>query len=153
MRPLSAFSNSENLDYLFGGHKRVNVLICDRPPKIASGGFENALSSRDMYDILSVDEFNLPSYEYFAADYCRRLNRGLIKVFAKKDVCAAFTLEDEKYRLLGGIASRQKGAGGALLLAAIAGDKPVLCVAEDELIPFYTKFGFTLLYKAGYWRK
>lgn len=153
LRPASVFSSSNNLKTLFGDFEEVNVLILDKPVSTKTGLFENELSSREIYDILCVDEFDLPPYEYFATDYCRRLNRGLIKVFSKRGVCAAITLESENYRLLSGIVSKQKGLGGALLIAAVSGEKPVLTVCRDELVPFYIKYGFKPLYKAGYWRK
>ncbi len=154
LKPRSVFSRSDNLEKLFGDFEEVNVLINERPAaSIINTAFSDELSSRQIYDILSVDEFNLPDYEHFATDYCRRLNHGKIKVFAKKDKCAAITLETEKYRMLTGIASRQKGFGGALLSAAINGDKPIITVCKDDILPFYFKFGFKPLYKAGYWRK
>ncbi|MBO4694039.1 MAG: hypothetical protein J5659_06605 [Clostridia bacterium] len=154
LRPVSIFSSSDNLKKLFLKFEEVNVLICERPNTIlGSKRFCDELSSREIYDILDVDEFVLPPYDKFATDYCRRLNHGKIKVFAKKDKCAAITLETDNYRMLMGIASKQRGLGGALLGYAASGDKPVLCVARDELVPFYIKFGFVPLYKAGYWRK
>ena len=154
LRPESVFSASGNMEKLFDGFVEVNVLINEKPGKaIGNNVFCDDLSSREIYDILTVDEFTLPPYEHFATDYCRRLNHGKIKVFAKKGLAAAVTLEEENYRLLAGISSKQKGLGGALLYAAVSGDKPVLCVAEDRLLPFYIKFGFKPLYKAGYWRK
>ncbi|MBR4909774.1 MAG: GNAT family N-acetyltransferase [Clostridia bacterium] len=151
----SVFSTSDNLCKLYGenGYEKLNVLVLWRPPLLAPGNFGDDLSSRDIYGILNVPEFNLPPYEYFATDYCLRKNHGLIKVFARRDICAAITLEGEKYRLLAGIVSRQKGRGGALLQAAVCGKKPVLAVCRDELIPFYAKFGFEPLYTAGLWRK
>ena len=150
----SVFSSSENLKRLFGSFDEVNVLICEKPNSVTGNAlFGDNLSSREIYDLLCIEEFYLPPYEQFATDYCRRLNHGKIKVFAKREKCVAITLEADSYRLLSGIVSKQKGLGGALLLAAISGDKPVLCVAEDKLLPFYYKFGFKPLYKAGYWRK
>lgn len=153
LRPKSIFSSSDNLKRLDYEFEEVNVLINEKPVTSKSNLFSDKLSSREIYDILSVDEFDLPDYEYFATDYCRRLNHGKIKVFGKRDKCAAITLETKNYRMLGGIASRQKGLGGALLSAAINSNKPIVCVARDEVLPFYFKFGFEPLYKAGYWRK
>lgn len=155
INPVSVFSSADNLKAIYGSgnFEEVNTIICEKPSFAPAGAFTYDPKSREIYDILSVDEFNLPPYEYFATDYCLRKNRGLIKVFAKSNTCAAITLESEKYRLLGGIATKQKGLGGALLLAAVNGNKPVLAVCRDELLPFYTKFGFKPLYKSGYWRK
>lgn len=154
LRPNSVFGSADNLRLLFDDFEEVNVLICKNCPKSTpSNMFSYDFSSREAYSLLSIDEFSLPDYEYFATDYCSRKNRGLIKVFGKKDACIAITLECEDFRLLNGIASKQKGLGGALLLAAISGDKPILAICRDELVPFYNKYGFTPVYKAGYWRK
>ena len=153
LRPDTVFSSSDNLKKLFDDFEAVNVLILEKPANTKIGSFENNLSSREIYDILCVDEFDLPPYEYFATDYCYRLNHGLIRVFSKRDVCAAITLESENYRLLSGIVTKKKGLGGALLLAAVSGEKPVITVCRDKLVPFYIKYGFKPLYKAGYWRK
>ena len=154
LRAKSVFSGSDNLKLLFEKFEVLNTLICGKPMRTLNcRGYSDDLSSSEIYNILNVDEFDLPPYEYFATDYCRRKNSGLIKVFAKRDVCAAITLESKNFRLLGGIASRQKGQGGGLLLAAISGEKPVISVCRDELLPFYFKYGFKPLYKSGFWRK
>ena len=153
LRPKSVFSSSDNLSLLFDGFEEVNVLLCKNCPANKSSVFSYEFSSREAYDLLNIDNFSLPGYEYFATDYCRRKNHGLISVYGKKDLCIALVLEGGNARLLTGIASKQKGLGGALLLSAISGDKPVLAVCRDELIPFYKKYGFIPDYKAGYWRK
>ena len=149
----SVFCSSDNMKLLFPEYKSANVLICEKPIHTNTKNmFCDTLSSKEIFDILSP-HFPLPSYEHFATDYCRRLNHGLIKVFAKKNLCVALTLESDNCRLLSGIVSNKKGMGGALLLQAINGDKPVLCVCRDELLPFYKQYGFKELCKAGYWRK
>lgn len=155
LKPRSIFSNAENLTALDmeGGFEEVNVIINENCPHSTLGTFSYEPSSREIYDILCIDEFELPPYEYFATDYCRRKNHGLIKVFAKQNTCAAITLEGKNYRMLGGIATRQKGLGGSLLLAAASGEKQMLAVCRDDVLPFYTKYGFKPIYKAGYWRK
>lgn len=156
LRPHSVFSDTKTLTGLYGegGFERVNVLICKKHIlPTGNNTFLYDFSSEEAYALLSTDGFFLPPYEYFATDYCRRKNMGLIKVFGKRGECIAVTLESDKYRLLSGIVSKKKGSGGALLLSATGGDKPILTVCRDELLPFYGKFGFTPLYKAGYWRK
>lgn len=154
IKPESVFSSQENLKQLFDGFESVNVIICEKPSKFKGGSvFNDYFSSEEMYSILNYGGFSLPPYEYFATDYCRRLNHGLIKVFGKKDTCAAIILENIKFRLLSGIVTKQKGLGSSLLLSAVSGDIPVLSICRDELLPFYIKFGFKPLYKAGYWRK
>lgn len=156
LRPASIFSDADNLTALYGenGFEQVNVLICEKPAApVGNNTFLYDFSSKEAYDLLNDGGFGLPPYEYFAIDYCRRKNTGLIKVFGKRGECIALTIEGDKYRLLSGIVSNKKGSGGALLLSAVGGDKPVLTVCRDELLPFYGKFGFKPLYKAGYWRK
>lgn len=155
LKPQSVFSSEENMSTLYGagGYELVNVLIRENCPVTRGNLFSCDFSSSEAYDLLNTEDFFLPPYEYFATDYCRRKNMGLIKVFGKHDTCIAVTLESENYRLINGIKSRVKGMGGALLLSAISGEKSVLAVCRDKLIPFYTKLGFKPLNKAGYWRK
>ena len=154
IRPQSVFSSADNMTALFGADfESVNVVLRENCLVAGSNMFSYDFSSREAYDLLKTDGFYLPDYEFFATDYCRRKNKGLIKVFGKRDTCIAITLENDTCRMLSGIVSRQKGQGGSLLLSAINGNRPVLAVCRDGLLPFYTKFGFTPLYKAGYWRK
>lgn len=156
LRPRSVFSAADNLTALYGadGFEQVNVLMREKPAEpVGNNTFLYDFSSKEAYDLLNDGGFGLPPYEYFATDYCRRKNMGLIKIFGKRGECIAVTLEGDEHRLLSGIVSKTKGSGGALLLSAIGGEKPVLTVCRDELLPFYGKFGFTPLYKAGYWRK
>lgn len=156
LRPNSVFSAADNLTALYGedGFERVNVLISEkRAVPNGNNTFSYDFSSKEAYDLLSDGGFSLPPYEYFATDYCRRKNMGLMKVSGKRGECIALTLEGDEYRLLSGIVSKKSGSGGALLLSAVGGDKPVLAVCRDELLPFYGKFGFKPIYKAGYWRK
>lgn len=155
VKPRSVFSGADNLNALFGekNYEEVNVLIKENCLLSGSNTFNCDFSSKEAYGLLKEGGFSLPAYEYFATDYCRRKNRGLIKVFGKKDACIAVTLEGGEYRMLSGIVSKQKGLGGPLLLSAVSGSAPVLAVCRDELLPFYAKYGFKPLYKAGYWRK
>lgn len=155
LKPESVFSSADNLAAVFGegAFECVNTLI-KKGGKITAGNmFSYDFSSDEAYALLKEGGFLLPEYEYFATDYCRRKNRGLLRVFGKKETCIALTLQDKEYRLVSGIVSKAKGLGGALLLAAAGGNRDVLAVCRDELLPFYTKYGFEPLYKAGYWRK
>ena len=151
----SVFSTADNLAALFGNgnFEAVNVVIRENCKPGGSNTFTYDFLSREAYSLLKDGGFTLPEYEYFATDYCRRKNKGLLKVFGKKDSCIALTLEGEKYRLLSGIVSNVNGLGGALLLTAVSGEKSGIAVCRDELLPFYIKYGFKPLYKAGYWRK
>ena len=155
LKPESVFSSAENLTALFGegSFEAVNAVMRKDCPFGGNNMFSYGFSSKEAYDLLKDGGFSLPEYENFATDYCLRKNKGLIKVFGKKDVCIAITVEDEGYRLLSGIVSKRKGLGGSLLLAATGGEKSVLAVCRDELLEFYKKYGFEPLYKAGYWRK
>ena len=77
------------------------------------------LNSRELYDILNIEEFTLPPYPDFAVDYCRRLNMGQADYYGIRDKCAAVSLSSGRYALIAGIVSRQKGLGGKALNAII----------------------------------
>ena len=153
LRPESVFSTADNLKSLYGGNFEVLNVVMRENCLIGGNTFCYDFSSKEAYNLLIEGGFTLPKYEYFATDYCRRKNAGLLKVFGKKDICIAVTLEGEKYRLLSGIVSKAKGLGGSLLLSAVNGKQSVLAVCRDELLPFYIKYGFKPLYKAGCWGK
>ncbi len=150
--PRSVFSDANTLSRLFGDDfERVNVMRsrgeykCDTP--------SDKLSSREIYDILNVDGLELPEYEYFAPDFCRRLNRGALSYYAKRGECAAVTISDGTHTLLNGIASSIKGGGTRALCGVLCGIEGAIAVCRDKLQKFYIKNGFEHIYDAGYWRK
>lgn len=113
------------------------------------------LNSRSLYDLLDVEGLSLPEYPYFAVDICRRLNHGLAKYFALEEKCAAVSFHTDGLAVMNGIASRQKGYGSIALENILAENfnKDFLVCCREKVKGFYEKFGFEVLYKAGYWVK
>lgn len=113
------------------------------------------LSSKEIYDIFDRAGLYLPEYGYFATDYCRRKNLGLLDSFALKEKCAAVWLKCGNYTLLNGIASLEKGFGGIALNAVLEKNrgKKVFAYCRENITGFYEKYGFSRLYKVGIWVK
>ena len=154
MAPQSVFSSAETLRKLgLEDFEKVGVYVkredsfCDME--------SHDLSSDQLYKILSVEGLELPEYEYFAVDFCHRLNYGLAHYFALEDTCAAITFNSGDYCLVNGVASHKKGMGSVALDGVLSQNKgkTVYCVCQDEVSGFYKKNGFEYLYDAGYWRK
>ncbi len=150
--PRSVFSDADTLKLLFGDNfERVYVMEargeykCDTP--------SDRLSSREIYELLSVEGLELPDYEYFAPDFCRRLNRGALSYYAKRGECAAVTISDGNHCLLNGIASNIRGGGTKALCGVLSGENKAIAVCRGQLQQFYIKNGFEHIYDAGYWRK
>lgn len=151
--PISVFSDAKTLTALFGDRfHRVCVMKsefcfkCDKKSDI--------LNSKEIYNLLNTDGLQLPPYEYFAVDFCYRLNHGQLKYFALRNKCAAVTISDGQAVLLNGIASHLKGMGSVALCGVLDGcDTPCLAVCEKKLMPFYLKNNFSRYYDVGYWRK
>lgn len=115
----------------------------------------DALSSRELYDLLNVDGLSLPDYEHFAVDICYRLNHGLAEYFAVKNICAAISFHTGDFAVMNGIASHKKGFGGIALKNILAKNKgrEFLVCCRQTVKGFYLNYGFKELYKAGYWVK
>ncbi len=151
--PLSVFSDAKTLESVFGdAFHRVCVMKsehhfeCDVP--------SDRINSSEIYKLLDVDGLELPPYEYFAVDFCHKLNHGYLKYFALKDKCVALSISDGQAVLLNGIASHQKGKGSLALCGVLAQyDMPCVAVCEKSVQPFYEKNNFSHIYDAGYWRK
>lgn len=151
--PLSVFSDFDTLNSLFGDDfHSVSVMKsdcrfkCDTP--------SDTLGSKEIYTLLNVQGLQMPPYEHFAVDYCRRLNRGQLKYFALENICAAIGLCDGNSVLINGIASHKKGYGSLALSGLLSQyTLPALAVCEKNIMPFYLKNSFSCVYTAGYWRK
>lgn len=152
--PSSVFADADTLSLLYGeDFERVCVVasneefVCDTP--------SDSISSDRLYALLSVDGLSLPPYEYFAPDFCRRLNHGGLGYYAKSGECAAITITDGEYTLLNGISSHKKGMGSVALCGALSRVESgyALAVCKEELLPFYLKNDFEHIYDGGYWRK
>lgn len=134
------------------GYNETSVTVL----KALGGGVKyhsDDLTSDKAYSILkNAKNFILPPYEHFAVDYCRRKNKGALKVKTVEDAAAAIAFTCRSAALICGVVSLKKGCGSRVLkglLADLSG-KTVFAAAEKENIPFYTKNGFEPLYKAAY---
>lgn len=104
------------------------------------------LSSFEVYEMLKKGGFSLPDYEYFAVDYCRRINHKKAALFAKKNEFAAIGFLSGNLCLVNGIVSLKKGGGRKAisgLFSAAKAEKMLAC-AEDKNRGFYEKCGFEL---------
>lgn len=151
--PVSVFSDANTLTQLFGqSYHKVCVVKSDNSFKsdIAS----DVLNSESIYKLLSVEGLELPQYDYFAVDFCHRLNHGGLKYFAIKDSCAAIGICDGQAVLVNGIASHKKGMGSVALKGLLSQySATAVAVCEKTIMPFYLKNNFNYSYDAGYWRK
>lgn len=151
--PQSIFSDAKTLTALFGTQfQRVFVMQSENNFECKTQS--DNLKSDEIYNLLNVPELELPPFEYFAVDFCRRLNRGELKYFAIKDKCAAVAVCDGYTALVNGIASHQKGSGSLALEGLLSQYKTaIIAVCQKEVMPFYIKNKFYHSYDAGYWRK
>lgn len=150
--PNSIFSDAKTLSCLeLDGIKAVNVMARRAQNGNAIQG--DAVNSRRVYDIFRKAGLAVPEYEYFAVDFCRRLNRGQAVCFLKEDECAAYAVIAGEYALIQGIASLKKGSGSVALNAVMQKNhgRTVLACCEDDVMEFYKKKEFKRLYSAAYW--
>lgn len=154
LNPACVFSDIKTLEKIEKAPPE-NINIMYRKADISDTLESDTLSSKDLYELLDVKGLSLPEYPYFAVDYCRRLNSGKAKYFALKDKCAAITFNCEKYAIINGLASREKGYGSIALRGILAKNygKEFLVCCRDSVMEFYRKNGFEKLYNAGYWVK
>lgn len=154
LSPACIFSDYETL--LNIGRKppeKINVMC--RMADTHSEFESDLLKSDEIYKLLDVDGLSLPEYEYFAVDYCRRLNRGNADYFALRDKCAAVSFKTENLSIMNGIASHEKGFGSVALKGILSknhGNTFLVC-CRDKVKGFYEKNGFKMLYHSGYWVK
>lgn len=153
LSPSSVFSDADTLTALFGAEfERVYVM-----GRVAEGKYfpSDKPTSKAVYELLGTDGAELPPYEFFAVDFCHRINHGLAECFIKEGECAAVLFKTGDYALLNGIVSLKKGMGSIALSALMdrVSGKQILCCCRDTVQGFYIKNGFNRLYDAGYWRK
>ena len=119
-----------------------------------SSNTHNITDINEIYKLLNIKGLDLPPYEYFAVDFCHRLNHGGLKYFALKENCAAIGVFDGQAVLVNGIASHKKGMGTLALCGLLSQyNVPAFAVCEKNVTPFYLKNNFSHIYDAGYWRK
>lgn len=154
LNPACVFSDIQTLEKI-GKIPPENINIMYRKADICDSLETDSLSSKDLYELLDVKGLSLPEYPYFAVDYCRRLNGGKAQYFAIKDKCAAITFNCEKYAIINGLASREKGYGTTALRGILTKNygKEFLVCCRDSVMEFYKKNGFKKLYNTGYWVK
>lgn len=151
--PQSVFSDANTLQQIFDTdfHK---VCVMKTEKKFVCDILSDTASSKEIYELLDVDGLDLPPYEYFAVDFCHRLNRGQLKYYAQKAKCAAVGICDGQAVLVNGIASHKKGMGTKALEGLLSQyDLPCIAVCEEDKKSFYSKNNFSHAYYAGYWRK
>ncbi len=152
--PSSIFGDYDTLKLLGLEDKteRVNVLYTKANKSISEKS--DVLSSKDVYDILTDGKLDMPQYEYFAVDFCHRLNKGRLKYFGIKNKAVALSIGETNV-LINGVASLEKGLGTKVLKGVLNENigQGVFVCCKDAVKPFYIKNGFKDLYFAGYWRK
>lgn len=150
--PNSIFTDKVTADNLrLKDYKTVSVMqkYADENSNVLS----DVLSSGEIYNLLNVKGLALPTYEYFAVDYCHRLNNGKADYFGIKNICASVSFSCENYAFINGIASRKKGMGSVALKGIMSRNKgrTVFACCERQTEPFYLKNGFEFFYNAVYW--
>lgn len=109
-------------------------------------------NSRSVFEMFKEAGLSLPSYEFFAVDFCRRINHGFADCFFMDNECAAYSIHTGEFALIQGLASLKKG-GGSLALKKILqknSGRTVLACCSADLCGFYEKNGFTMLYETAY---
>ena len=152
--PETVFSDANTLTQLFGESSFHKVCVIKSENSFKCDTASDVLGSDKIYTLLNVNGLDLPPYEYFAVDFCHRLNHGGLKYFAIKEKCAAIGIDDGHTVMVNGIASHQKGMGTLALCGLLSQyDTTALAVCEENVLTFYLKNNFSLSYYAGYWRK
>lgn len=152
LSPCCVFSDLETLTAI-GLLPDEAVCVMCRKADIPGCAESDRLSSGEIYRLLDVDGLSLPEYEYFAVDFCRRLNHGQAQYFALRDKCAAISLHSGEFALMNGIASHEKGYGTRALTAILQLNygRSFLVCCRESVRGFYEKNGFYELYKSAYW--
>ncbi len=153
LSPKRIFCNPKTLQK-FGLHAADTFVLLSRIADANDSVFiSHEMSSREIYDLLSVDGLKLPDYPSFAVDFCRRLNHGQLQYFALPQKCAALSQHSGDFAMICGIASHEKGYGTVALngiLQKNSGRTVGVC-CRHEVRGFYEKNGFTPMGFAGYW--
>lgn len=152
--PVCIYSDYETLCFLDRKPKeKINVMCRAADAEEVITG--DSMTSDRLYELLNVEGLSLPSYPYFAVDYCRRLNLGTADYFAITNKCAIISFNYKNKAIINGLASHEKGYG-TIALKAILGKnfgRNLLVCCRDRVKGFYEKNGFKLLYFSGYWVK
>ncbi len=153
LQPRRVFADLPVLEALGLAPKERLCILSRRADTTDSVFISEELSSRDVYRLLSVDGLELPPYELFAVDHCRRLNHGWAQYFAIGGKCAALSRHSGDFAYICGIASHEKGFGTVALNGILQKNhgRTVLVCCRPSVCGFYEKNGFSFLGEAGYW--
>lgn len=155
LSPRSVFSDLATIKSLFGSGYTEACVMCKTDA--AKGKFirGDALKSDEIYGILCSAGLEMPPFEYFATDFCRRINRSHAFSFALRGKCAAISFHTQNTCLINGIASVKKGCGSLALnqLLIRENGKTAFACCTDDLCGFYRKNGFEFIYKTAYWKR
>ena len=154
LNPAAIYSDYTTLT-LLGKKPKERINVMSIKADIQGEVKSDALSSKEIYELLDVQGLSLPEYPHFAVDYCRRLNMGSAKYFALKDKCAIITFNSGDFAIINGLASSEKGFGSIALENAMKLNfgKTLFVCCRDKVKGFYEKYGFKRLYFSGYWVK
>jgi len=152
--PSSIFAKTETLENLGFSKNRSDVFLMKTVSQFSEGTVSDALSSKQVFDILNGGGLEMPSYDNFAVDFCHRKNMGRLDYFAIQNKACAVAIGKEVI-LLNGIKSLEKGLGSKVLRGLLSKHygKTVFAVCNDKNLNFYLKNGFIEEYKVSYWRK
>ena len=152
--PNSIFSDEKTLLKLgLNNLKTVNVMA--KSSELSGTPSGDVPNSRKIYDIFKLSGLTVGQYEFFAVDFCCRLNHGHATCFFKENECAAYAVTADNFALIQGIASLKKGCGRTALNAIMQKNygRTVLACCEENVIEFYQKNDFKRLYNAAYWMR
>lgn len=154
LSPCCIFSDIDTLRAI-GHEPEEPICVMARAADLNVDVISDELSSKEIYDLLDVDGLSLPQYEYFAVDFCRRLNHQKADYYAERGTCATISLNCGDYSIINGIASHKKGSGSRALRAILSKNygRTFLACCRESVRGFYEKNGFKLLYYSGYWVK
>lgn len=139
----SVFLNSDNLKEL--EFKNAKIVSVYEKSAVLSANFESGeFKSDEVYNMLLKGGFSLPEFEYFAVDFCRRINLKNTFVFGEKNEFLSLGLKHENVCLVNGVVSFKKGGGRKALmgLEAVSGCEKILACCTEENEGFYEKCGF-----------
>ncbi len=150
--PCSVFTSLEAAQKLgLSPLKRAAVMVSDNP--FGSDAPTLMPSSERLYKLLLAGGFDLPEYPQFAVDICHRVNHGFAKVATVGECAAAVAFHTDRYFLINGIVSLEKGQGSRVLrkICSMESGKTAIACCEEALCGFYEKNTFTHLYDTVYW--
>lgn len=149
--PKTIFSDAKTLEALgIKGYKKVSVM--SRSAESSTEITGDTPNSKKVYEMFKKGGLSLPPYEYFAPDFCRRINLNYAGCIFGERAYAAYYIKSGSFALIQGVTALKKGMGSVGLRAVLAQNpnKTILACCEEELCEFYNKNGFERLYYAAF---